>query len=166
MDLGQSSILRLHSAIWIPWHIPAPGLNSYRMEEGIVSVFGSLGRGYLEREHGAHLLEELTLPRPKGITEMWLQLSVLYLVCTPSPQRRCLRVVRDVGPGGACCPLGICCGEACPSKSLCSEYTCERLIVKRAKMSERRKQCRPTVQRLSQLTLGAVSSGQYLFTER
>ena len=52
------------------------------MEEGIVSVFGSLGRGYLEREHGAHLLEELTLPRPKGITEMWLQLSVLYLVCT------------------------------------------------------------------------------------
>ena len=58
------------------------------MEEGIFSVFGSLGRGSLEWEHGAHLLEELTLPRPKGITEMWLQLSVLYLVCTPLPTKK------------------------------------------------------------------------------
>ena len=58
-------------------------------------MFGSLGRGYLEREHGAHLLEELTLPRPKGITEMWLQLSVLYLVCTPLPTKK----VPACGPG-------------------------------------------------------------------
>lgn len=136
------------------------------MEEGIFSVFGSLGRGYLEWEHGAHLLEELTLPRPKGITDVAAAVSFISYLAPPPHKEGACHVVRDVGPGGACCPLGICCGEACPSKCLCSEYTCERLIVKRAKMSKRRKQRRLTVQRLSQLTLGAVSSGQYLFTER
>lgn len=88
MDLGQSSILRLRSAVWIRWHIPAPGLSNCRLEEGIFSVFGSLGKGFLEGERGAHLREELTLPRPEGTTEMWLQLSVLHLVCTPLPTKK------------------------------------------------------------------------------
>ena len=58
------------------------------MEEGIFSVFGSLGKGYLKGERGAHLREELTLTRPEGTTEMWLQLSVLHLVCTPLPTKK------------------------------------------------------------------------------
>lgn len=67
----------------------------------ILSVW-KFGKGLPRMGAWAHLLEELTLPRPKGITEMWLQLSVLYLVCTPLPTKKVPAMWSgDVGPGGS-----------------------------------------------------------------
>lgn len=107
------------STVGILWHVLVSRLCSClaqgKLEEAIVSRLVFL-KGCLEGRCGTRLHEALTFPRPTGAREMWLQLSVL----PPVPRRALHGAGR--GARGACCPLGVCRGEACPSKYFCSGY--------------------------------------------